>query len=858
MSKDGGTLIEKVKARRTYADRPVSDSDHSDPSPDNTTEKQEESRPETPTHDKQPASDNVLTKKTMDTGNGTGKTYGAMSTGIPAAAEDIFNHNIDEKSTKADARGINVAKECCEDECFQTMVAEALSDSEEENDKVHTCIDFADIKFKGPMGKEKPHMKQEREIQENIAELPCDIFFLNEKTTLQRFKTYDELSEYLVNASVRGKDENETNEILKNLVRIPLKNAEHFITMGQYLKYLYEDEHLIDVVLDIQGKIFFAHRVALCCNSDYFADFFSSAKGNKTPFELKIKGVTANAFAAFLEFCYTGEITVSPGIAADILIMADFLKVTRLKERCDIVAKDLPLDQSLKMVVRSKAQSTSKLFRTIFKTVLSDFRAASMLEPFLNMDIELFCQMLESDDLVVTTEFDVFTVAIRWIVHDLERRVKHTIRIMSLIRFYYMSQLELFMCVETTSLVRGYDKFREMVLIANWLKTADRLNREDPFKFPKPKPRNCFLKQTNQATDASEPTCNHGDDTTLLMPPPLMTSTPKAQYMSPAEEKKPPECFDIFVVGGFVANEIKEESKYVDRYDVEDNQWLHFSGLPAPRRHHAAVVLDNDLYLIGGSEPYNKDIIPVPTNTVFRMSLESKKWSPVSEMNVYRHSHCACVIKGHIYVIGGKGKYDSILLSVECYDPKTNVWVFVPSLPEPLFGASAAALGCRIFVTGGIGANKNIPSSLHVLNTVYSYNTITTSWTKLRDLRFPRCLATLVNVDDKLFLCGGATRSYDVKNSVLCSVSAMDEYDLPGDEWFHVADMVIPRHDAGAAVAGSRIYIIGGISTPADRVLQSIECYDTMTFTWISGIQDLPYPARWICCCSVPSRWHRN
>lgn len=76
------------------------------------------------------------------------------------------------------------------------------------------------------------------------------------------------------------------------------------------------------------------------------------------------------------------------------------------------------------------------------------------------------------------------------------------------------------------------------------------------------------------------------------------------------------------------------------------------------------------------------------------------------------------------------------------------------------------------------------------------------SWSKLRDLRFPRCLATLVNVHDRLYFCGGATRSYDVKSSVLCSVSAIDEYDVPGDEWFHVADMVIPRHDAGAAVAG--------------------------------------------------------
>lgn len=58
-------------------------------------------------------------------------------------------------------------------------------------------------------------------------------------------------------------------------------------------------------------------------------------------------------------------------------------------------------------------------------------------------------------------------------------------------------------------------------------------------------------------------------------------------------------------------------------------------------------------------------------------------------------------------------------------------------------------------------------------------------------------------------------------------------------------------------ITGSRIYIIGGISTPADQILQSIECYETISDAWIPGVQDLPYPARWICCCSVHSRYRR-
>ncbi|XP_053376722.1 beta-scruin-like [Mercenaria mercenaria] len=208
--------------------------------------------------------------------------------------------------------------------------------------------------------------------------------------------------------------------------------------------------------------------------------------------------------------------------------------------------------------------------------------------------------------------------------------------------------------------------------------------------------------------------------------------------------------------------------------------------------------------VIGGSEPCNEEVSSVPRNTVFRMDMDTKKWTQISDMNVYRHSHCACALKGQIYVIGGRGKYDSVLLSVESYDPKTDGWYFVPSLPEPMFAASAVTLGSRMIVTGGIGTNRNNPSALHVLNTVYSYNTISNGWTKLHPLRFPRCFSNLVNVNGKLYLCGGATRTYEAKNSLLCSVSAIDRYDAVDGEWHHVTDLVIPRHDSGAAIAGKK------------------------------------------------------
>ena len=59
-------------------------------------------------------------------------------------------------------------------------------------------------------------------------------------------------------------------------------------------------------------------------------------------------------------------------------------------------------------------------------------------------------------------------------------------------------------------------------------------------------------------------------------------------------------------------------------------------------------------------------------------------------------------------------------------------------------------------------------------------------------------------------------------------------------------------------VPDSKIYMIGGVSTTADRVLKSVECYDTRTCSWLPEVEDLPQPARWICCAALPAASPRS
>lgn len=82
------------------------------------------------------------------------------------------------------------------------------------------------------------------------------------------------------------------------------------------------------------------------------------------------------------------------------------------------------------------------------------------------------------------------------------------------------------------------------------------------------------------------------------------------------------------------------------------------------------------------------------------------------------------------------------------------------------------------------------------------------SWVKKNNLRFPRCHGNLVCCNGRMYLCGGATRSYNNKDSVITSTGGIDVYNSRDDVWEHCTDMVVPRHDAAAAVVGMYFYNI--------------------------------------------------
>ncbi|KAH3876702.1 uncharacterized protein LOC127869266 [Dreissena polymorpha] len=356
------------------------------------------------------------------------------------------------------------------------------------------------------------------------------------------------------------------------------------------------------------------------------------------------------------------------------------------------------------------------------------------------------------------------------------------------------------------------------------------------FKSPSPIPR----------PEASCPTPESIREVKQLLGSKLIeTKTETAPQQSPETIKRFSELkVDIFVVGGF------QRKQFEQARSVFNESWVRFCDLPSPRQHHAAVLVDRTVYLIGGRDPTG--IFPTePTNTVFAIEIDGKTWVTKPRMGDARMKHCACAVNEDIYVFGGIGAEKSILSTVEQFKTRSNTWTFIAMLTSPRYAACAATLGGQCFIAGGRNsfAKKNAASYLALFE---CYNPATNTWSMKSCIRKPRCYASLVSVEDSLYLCGGLTLQSD--HSKPRSLYAIDVYRPQSRQWTLEADMMTSRHAAGVTVAGSRIYMIGGRSEPSSHMLRSVECYDTAHRRWCPKPDDLPYPAKGIICMSALQR----
>jgi N-acetylneuraminic acid mutarotase len=182
-----------------------------------------------------------------------------------------------------------------------------------------------------------------------------------------------------------------------------------------------------------------------------------------------------------------------------------------------------------------------------------------------------------------------------------------------------------------------------------------------------------------------------------------------------------------------------------------------------------------------------------------------------------------------IYAIGG----DRFKKTNRMYDPKTDSWSIMDSMPTGRQHISAGTYGNNIYVAGGLTSWTSISKKLEV------YNVKSNIWLEKTEIPSLRNNSAVIGYDDKIFVFGGAGTEEDVYGDI----NTLESYDVKKDQWELKKELPIMLFKPGITVVGKEIFLIGGQAMIEDQCEASTRVFvykpDTDTY-----IETTPLPKK--------------
>jgi N-acetylneuraminic acid mutarotase len=164
----------------------------------------------------------------------------------------------------------------------------------------------------------------------------------------------------------------------------------------------------------------------------------------------------------------------------------------------------------------------------------------------------------------------------------------------------------------------------------------------------------------------------------------------------------------IYVIGGLEPMENGQGTRVSGRnemYDPDSDTWTSRSPMPTTRNHAFSGAVNGKIYVIGGR--LGAGNIPVTTNvdTVEEYDPATNLWGPVKErMPTPRSGGGYTVCNGRIFAGGGEWitrELHAAFKALEAYDPATNTWQVLPSLPGAVHGNAFGCLNGKLHTVSG-------------------------------------------------------------------------------------------------------------------------------------------------------------
>ena len=243
---------------------------------------------------------------------------------------------------------------------------------------------------------------------------------------------------------------------------------------------------------------------------------------------------------------------------------------------------------------------------------------------------------------------------------------------------------------------------------------------------------------------------------------------------------------NLYVIGGFNVAGASLDSVYV----FDGSTWRAGPRLPLPVDHPSAATLDGQVYLAGGHSN-GRD-----SARVFR--LDGDHWTELAALHFARGGHALIAAQGKLFAIGGNTSRGNVA-QAEAYDPATNAWTVLPSLPDPRNHVMGFVAGGEACVAGG-----RSPTTARV----DCFDIVSGAWVRLPDLPQPSSGGGGVTFPGGDVVVMGGQDASETR-----IVDQLTRHS-PSGAWSSAERMLFPRHGFELAIFAGRAWACGGGSAP--------------------------------------------
>ncbi len=232
--------------------------------------------------------------------------------------------------------------------------------------------------------------------------------------------------------------------------------------------------------------------------------------------------------------------------------------------------------------------------------------------------------------------------------------------------------------------------------------------------------------------------------------------------------------------------------------------------------------LDGKFYMVAGKVNGG-----VPINTVRVFDPATDSWGAVADLpGEAVENPAVCTQGGKLYVFGGSEMpFSDAVTNAAVFNPGTGLWTPLAPMGSARGGATARAMGDKIYVTGGMDAAGNSQATAEV------YDTLTDSWTPISSMITRRDNAGSAVFDGKFYVFGGRTRNAD-NTTIDGTLASAEMYDPVSDTWVPRAPMPTGRRTFVVGLLDGKAQIMGGEATELGGAFAENEEYDAATDTW--------------------------